>query len=253
MPEQRTPQPPFIQFFDLLLMELSNWRWSWRGMVTTGMIAPMFSIMALGVFARDLGPAALAYVLTGNVVLALMFENMSKMTSRFSFMRVSGALDYYAMLPIQRNLLVLASIFSFFVLSLPAVVFTVVFGAWFLEIGVHPHPAIMLIVPLATLPLSGIGALLGVRTRSVEEALAISRVLVFVLLALGPVVIPSERLPASMVWLGKLSPATYAASALRQVLLGPITGQLPIDLLALIGFSVIAFIWAGRAMQWRQG
>ena len=56
-----------------------------------------------------------------------------------------------------------------------------------------------------------------------------------------------------MVTLGRFSPATYAASALRQALLGPLTGQIVLDLAALAGFTAVVLWLVGRKMDWRQG
>jgi len=64
-----------------------------------GTLAPLGSILALGVFARDAGPEALAYVLTGNVVLNLMFENLDKVSGHFAFMKAVGTINYFATLP----------------------------------------------------------------------------------------------------------------------------------------------------------
>lgn len=72
------------------------------------------------------------------------------------------------------------------------------------------------------------------------------------MLGLGPVVVPPERLPDMMLLLGRLSPATYAALAVRQTLIGPLTGQIMIDLLVLMGLSVGIFWLVGRKMDWRQ-
>lgn len=246
------PQSPAIQFLDLLLMELSNWRWSWRQVVVTGMIAPMFSIIAIGLFARDSGLQATSYVLTGNVVLALMFTNMSRMASRFAYMRAAGTLAFYASLPIRRFLLVFASAGAFLLISLPAVFFTIGFGAYFLALPLVWHPLLVVIIPLCTLSLAGVGALIGTGLRTVEEVNAVSQVVTFMLLALGPVLIPPDRLPPLMHLLGYFSPATYAASALRQTLLGPINSRLWLDLCALALFALLTFTLTGRKMDWRQ-
>lgn len=72
------------------------------------------------------------------------------------------------------------------------------------------------------------------------------------MLGLGPVVVPPERLPDMMLLLGRFSPATYATSAVRQTLIGPLTGQIMIDLLVLMGLSVGIFWLVGRKMDWRQ-
>lgn len=252
IPLVRKPHPPLVQFGDLFLMELSNWRWSWRSVITTGMIAPMFSIIAIGLFARESGPAATAYVLTGNVVLALMFTNLSRMASRFAYMRMAGTLAYYAALPLRRFALILAAAAAFLTISLPAVLFTILFGSYFLAIPLHPHLFLLLILPLSTLALAGVGALIGTALRTLDEVLAVTQVLTFMLMALGPVLIPPDKLPPFMYWVGYLSPATYAASALRQALLGPLTTRIWLDFAVLLAFCVLSFWLTGRKMDWRQ-
>jgi ABC-2 type transport system permease protein len=69
---------------------------------------------------------------------------------------------------------------------------------------------------------------------------------------LGPVVVPPDRLPRTLRVLGRLSPATYAASALRQVLLGPVTIQILIDLAVLTAMAVLLFGVVIKTMDWRQ-
>jgi len=71
------------------------------------------------------------------------------------------------------------------------------------------------------------------------------------MLAMGPVLIPPERLPGWLVTLGFASPATYAASALRQVLLGPVTARLRLDMGVLVGVIGLSFWLVNRKMDWR--
>ena len=89
-----------------------------------------------------------------------------------------------------------------------------------------------------------------------KTAHAISRLRALPLLSparvLLPMVIPPDRLPDIMLFLGQFSPATYAASALRQALLGPVSGQIAVDLAVLAGVSVVIFWLVGRKMDWRQ-
>lgn len=251
-PNQRKPASLLTQLIDLLLIELTNWRWSWRGLVITATLAPLASIMALGIFARDSGPQALAYVLTGNMVMALMFGNMDRVQSHFVFMRFMGGLDYFATLPIHRFSLILALVLAFLGLSLPSLLVTILVGVWYLGVPVQPHPLLLLVIPLCALPLASIGALIGCLARTPQEAGSINLVIMLGMLGLGPVVVPPDRLPALMVMLGRLSPATYAASALRQTLLGPVTGQIIIDLISLVGLTIGLFWLVGRTMDWRQ-
>ena len=97
-----------------------------------------------------------------------------------------------------------------------------------------------------------VGALIGVRFRTPEEATSVGRLLTILMLTMGPALIPADRLPDWLVWLGFLSPATYAASALRQALLGPLTNRLLLDVAALLLFIFLSFWMVNRRMDWRK-
>jgi ABC-2 type transport system permease protein len=247
----KKPHPFLIQLLDLTLIQLSNWRWSWRSMLITSIAAPMLSIAALGTFARDSGADALSYILVGNVVLSLMFENLNKVSSNFSFMRSFGTLNYFATLPVHRYILIVSTVISFTLLGLPALVVTLLFGAFFLKAPLDPNPLALLAILLAAFPLAGIGALIGSSVRSPEEAGPITLLVTFLFLGIGPVMIPPDRLPPVLLSLGWMSPATYAASALRQTLLGPVTGRFWMDIAALNAFTAISLLLTTRNMDWR--
>ena len=240
------------QLADLFLIELTNWRWCWRSMLITGTLAPMFSILALGVFARNSGRETLAYVLTGNMVLSLMFGNMDNVQSHFVFMRFQGALDYYATLPIRKHNLILAVVLSFLLLSAPSLTLTMLLGAFILRLPITFHPLLLVSIPSCAFSLSAIGALIGASGRNRYEAGAISLIVTMVMAGLGPVVVPPDRLPQVLLWLGWLNPATYAASALRQTVIGPLTGRMVWDMIALLGSTILVFAVVGRTLDWRQ-
>jgi ABC-2 type transport system permease protein len=252
MPHSRRQPSLLTQLVDLFLIELTNWRWSWRSMLITATVAPLLSTLALGVFGRDSGQETLVYILTGNVVLALMFGNLNNVEGHFGYMRFNGILDYFATLPIQKHVLILAVLLSFFLLSLPSLAITVLLGSLLLGVPVTFSPVLLIVVPLCAIPMAGIGALIGASTRTQHEAGSLSLIVTMVMTGLGPVVIPPNRLPKVTLFLGRFSPATYAASALRQALLGPLTGQIVLDLAFLAGFTVIVFWLVGRKMDWRQ-
>lgn len=245
----RKAQPIWVQFFDLFLIELTNWRWSWRTMLLTSTIAPMFSIVGLSIFAHNASQETLTYILTGNVVMSLAFGIMDKIQNHYMYMRIMGALDYFATLPIQRYTLILAMVLAFFLLTLPSVILTILFGIFFLHLSIHPSPLLLLVMPLCAVPLAGIGAFIAAYSRTPENSGAISVLLTFFLVGLGPVVVPPDRLPHIMILLGYLSPATYAASALRQTLLGPLTARILLDITVMCGFSIVTFWLVGRKLR----
>jgi ABC-2 type transport system permease protein len=246
-------QPFFVQLVDLTLIQLTNWRWSWRSTVIISMIFPILSIGALGIFARNSGPDALAYVVTGNIVLSLLFRTVGQVSNNFSYMRVVGMLDYFATLPIYRSALILASVFAFLLLSLPSTLWTLALGALILRIPLAISPWIVVVIPLVSLTLCGLGALIGLVGRTPQEVDSISTLTTFLLLAVGPVIIPADALPGVVQVIGLFSPATYAASALRQVVLGlPDRIPLAVDMLALT-VLLLGFLWlVAQRIDWRE-
>ena len=206
MPPTRKGQPFLVQLFDLILIQLSNWRWSWHQTVITGMISPVLSIVALGVFARNPDPLTQAYILTGNMVLSLMFENLTKVASNFAFMRATGSFTYYATLPLSRVALILATLCAFLLLSLPALTVTAVLGTLYLGITLAPSPWLLLVIPLAAIPLAALGALIGATVPRPEDSGTWSLLLTVALVSVGPVVVPPDRLPAWLQALGALQP-----------------------------------------------
>jgi ABC-2 type transport system permease protein len=252
MDRRRHQASAFSQLVDLFLIELSNWRWSWRSMIITGTLAPVFSILALGVFAQDSGRETLAYVLTGNMVISLMFGNMDNVQSHFTFLRFYGALDYFATLPIRKHNLILAVVLSFLLLSLPSLVTTMLIGALVLRLPIVFHPLILVTIPACAISLSGVGALIGVSVRNRYQSGAYSLIITMVMAGLGPVVVPPDRLPGLLLLLGRLNPATYAASALRQVVIGPVTGRLALDGAVLLGWTILVLGVVSRTLDWRQ-
>ena len=70
--------------------------------------------------------------------------------------------------------------------------------------------------------------------------------------AIGPVIALPDRLPGYLLTISYASPATYAASAMRQTLIGPLSPRLALDLTALTGFTLLFFWLTARRMDWRE-
>ena len=222
-------------------------------MLIAGALMPLFILLLLGIFADRNDQATLVYILTGNMVIGLLFSTMTRIVNRVEFLRFGGGLDFFATLPVQRFLFVLAMVASFAVFSLPSLVITLVVGTLWLALPLHLHPLLLIIVPLCTIPLATAGVILGLMSRSWGEASSWSFVVSMLFSVLGPVMIPPDRLPPLLIWLGYFSPATYAASALRQAVIGPVTVWIAVDLMALSGMSAILLWWVERKMAWREG
>jgi ABC-2 type transport system permease protein len=243
-------QPYPVQLFNLTLIQLANWRWSWRGTLLTGVVAPLMGTLALGIFStkNDLG-----YIVTGYMVMSLLFGTFDKVAGHFAYMRMVGRLEYFATLPIYRSALILATVSAFMVLSLPAVLLTLLAGVLFLDVQIALSPWVLVVIPLIGVTLCGLGALIGIVIKTPEEVGSISALMTFILVGFGPIVIPINRLPDIIGTLSYMSPATYAASALRQTVLG-VSDRIPLGIdLIVLSLILLGSLWlVGRRMDWRQ-
>lgn len=251
MPTLSRTQSAPAQLTDLVLVQLSNWRWAWPQLVLTGLITPVISMLALTAVSGSGDPVLKAHILTGTLMLALLFQNQNQVAGNFSFMKANGTLDFFAAQPVNRVLLAIATVGAFFLLSLPALVLTVVIGALCLDIPLSPSAWLLLVVPLCVIPAAGIGALIGSLTNSIEESTSLSLVVTFLMTGCGSVVIPADRLPGWLDAIGVVNPATYAASALRAALTGSGTSRLPLNVTVLTLFTLVIVVLLIKKMPWR--
>lgn len=220
-------------------------------MVLTGMLAPLVSIAALGLFARNSGHAATEYVLTGSVTMAILFETQNRIASNFAFMRGNGAFEYYAALPVRREALILATLAAFSLLSLPAVAVTLLLGSALLDVPLTFSPLAPLCLLLALLPSAGLGAFIGSRSATIEQASSLSLATTLLMMATGPVAVPPELLPDALVRIGHINPAVYAADSLRHSLTSPADVRALADMAVLAAFAVAIWGLTSTRMHWR--
>lgn len=117
-----------------------------------------------------------------------------------------------------------------------------------MQVSLSPTVLLLLVIPLCVVPLTGVGAAIGSNAPTPEVAGGMTPLVTMLALFAGPVLLPVSRLPTIVQLVGLLSPATYAASALRQTLVEPTTGRLVIDCGMLAMFSWITFWIAARKL-----
>ncbi len=238
-------------FWDLLLIQLANWRWSWPATLINGLLIPLTTLFFIRSAAGESG-ASSEFLISGNIIISLIFTTMGGTSARFSFMRTFGVLDYYATLPVSKVLLVLAVNFGFLILTLPSAFLTILIAQLF---GMHftLNLTFFLIVPLASFSLSAVGAFVGVVAPNFDTANTITAILQFFFMGAGPILIPAERLPDFLNMVGRALPSTYAADALRRSLANNYDFTFLFDLAFLIVFNLAAMFFVAKRMEWRRG
>jgi ABC-2 type transport system permease protein len=241
-------------FLDLYLMQLANYRWTWRWQLIGGLIAPlsfMFMISSL-LGAAGTTAAAGAHVLAGNLVLSAVFTAMGNTANRFAWLKETEGLDYYATLPIRRSAMVATVVLAFVTLSLPSMGATVLLGRLLFGLPLAPHPLALVVLILTALSLAALGATIGILSPNVETQGVISNLALFVLVFLSPVLVPADRLPDILRLTSRLMPVSYAVEALRHLLVGTVNGAVLRDLAILTAFAVVALAVAAGRLDWRR-
>jgi ABC-2 type transport system permease protein len=136
-------------------------------------------------------------------------------------------------------------------LTLPGMIVPIVFGAWLYHIPLTINLWILILLPIAGLALSSMGMALGVLVENLEILHMITNVLMFIMVMATPVFIPVEALPVPLQIFGFLMPPTYAAEALRKILLGITDSAFYLNLSILLGMTIAGFIIVNRWLRIR--
>jgi ABC-2 type transport system permease protein len=117
---------------------------------------------------------------------------------------------------------------------------------WEVRAGVLPALGLLL---LGTVAFAGIGLLMAGTLRA-EANLAASNALFLVLLFLGGMAYPLDRLPGALEAIAKLLPAAALSETVRAVLT---TEAFPVgEFVVLVGWAVAAPVLAARFFRWEE-
>jgi ABC-2 type transport system permease protein len=169
------------------------------------------------------------------------------LAQRVAWLKESGALDYYATLPVGRGSVIASVLLSFAVFSLPGTVVVVILGAELFDLSLAALWAAVPVWALGSFALAGLGVAIGFGAPDEQIAGMYSNLAMMAVLFLG--ILPTERIPG---WLGPVRavlPSTYAVDALKPGLTGEIPAGTVVDLAVLGLFGALSF-WAVRGPLW---
>lgn len=236
------------RFQVLLWMQLARLRTSWRPYLVVSSVMPL----GIAVLMRSvMTPAQVAefgvQIVAGSAVLAVAMTAMVMLAQRVSWLKESGALDYYATLPVPRASVIGAVLLSFAVFSLPGTVVVVILGAELFDLSLRALWVALPVWALGSFALAGLGVAIGFGAPDEQLAGMYSNLAMMAVLFLG--ILPADRLPGWLDPVRAVLPSTYAVDALKPGLAGTASGGIVIDLLVLAAFGAVSF-WAVRGPLW---
>jgi ABC-2 type transport system permease protein len=186
-------------------------------------------------------PSYFNFIAPGIMMLTVMMSVMTGLPVAISQEKEVGTMDGMMVAPINRLSIILGKALGqtargllqgFIIMALAVVLF-----------GVAIHGSLLLVVGLLLLGVFsfvGLGIVMTSFAKDQETAQMMMMTLMFPMMFLSGVMFPIQSMPWYMQDIAKFLPLTYAADALRKVMvLGAGVGDISTDLIILIAFGVI--------------
>jgi ABC-2 type transport system permease protein len=189
------------------------------------------------------------FLVPGVLALSVMAAAMVSLGIATGFERRYGVLKRLGSTPLSRGGLLAAKTATVLVLEVIQFVLVIATGValgWELRSGVFPALALLLV---GTVAFAGIGMLMAGTLRA-EANLAASNALFLVLLFLGGMAYPLDKLPGGLEAIAKLLPAAALSETVRAALTSEAfpTGEL----IVLVAWAIAAPLAAARWFRWEE-
>jgi len=189
------------------------------------------------------------FLVPGVLSLAVMAAAMVSLGIATGFERRYGVLKRLGSTPLSRTGLLVAKTATVLALEVLQIVLVVLVGiaiGWHVPAGILPAVGLLLI---GTVAFAGIGLLMAGTLRA-EANLAAANGLFLVLLFLGGMAYPLDKLPTALQYVAKALPAAALSETVRSVLSAqPFpTGELVV----LLAWAVAAPLLAARYFRWEE-
>ncbi|MGZ4901802.1 MAG: ABC transporter permease [Halobacteriota archaeon] len=205
---------------------------------TVARITP-YNVATTGVVPGN--PNYFEFVAPGMMAMVVMMSLMTGLPHAISYEREAGTLDGMLVAPVHRMSIIAGKVLAqttrgmaqgFMVLGLAIVLFGVTInGNIALVIG---------LLLLAVFSFVGLGILITSFASTEETATMVMMTLMFPMMFLSGVFFPLQQMPAFMQTIAKFLPLTYAAEALRRVMvLGAGVPAIYTDIVILFGFGAV--------------
>ena len=238
-------------FGDLFYIQFAAIRTGWQWFFLMSSVIPLGLLTFLKFVATTANTTTVLYYISGNVVISLMFNALGMLSGQLSWARQNKTFDFYAGLPVSRTVLILAAVAVSVLFSLPGMVVLTLLGMWIFHLALTPSPLVVVVLLLAPMALSGLGAVIGVLAPNQQVANVLSNLALVVVMFLSPVLVRASALPGILQITARVLPPTYAVDALRQTLAGRVTVGVGLDLLVLLAFTVGSLYVVTTKLDWR--
>lgn len=239
------------QYYDLVAMQMNSMRGDNVFIAILQVALSLGLVVGMGYLIPDISKATAMFLVTGTATQAFVTTGLVMLPQMLSQSKADGRLEYFLTLPISREGYLLSLITMVAITSFPAVLFTVLFGAWHYDLSFAVNPGFVLVMILCVLSLAGVGVAMAMYIRQPTVVSAVTQLIIFYVLFFSPVLLPQAQLPPVLQFTSKFAPPTYAADGVRATLTDLPGTNLGKDLVLMSGFAAGSIALSAFAIRRR--
>ncbi len=229
-----------------LLLALRN-----KAFLFFSLIMPLgFLFLYASIFARG-EPRTVGYYL-GSVLALTVMGGFWGLSIQLVMFREQGILRRFRLAPVGAGAVLVSSLLSNYLLTLPTIVLELLLAKWVYEVpSLGNLWGVFVLVSLGTLAFAAIGLIVASVTNTMQETQVINNAIWFPLLFLSGATIPFALLPAWVQGVGAFLPATHLVTGLQQVMLQRVSVfKVGPEILALAAGTVASYYISKNLFRW---
>lgn len=224
---------------------------SWAWVIIMATIFPLSTTMFMYFFMDNPTEAMIIRIIAGNIIFGVIVMGMNSMAQDISWQKHQGHFTYYASLPISKLNFVIANLLRGFMSTLPSLLLLGFIGSVGYGVNFHYSWGLPIVIVLTVTSVVGIGVSIGFWSPNQQLTNILVQALMMFVTFLSPVMIDMSQLPSVLQWISYVFPTTYAADAMRTILVEGWTTGVLVDCIVMLGFSMISVIVVNKLVSWR--
>lgn len=236
-----------MEWLILARIQFTIIREAWVWIFIMACMFPLTTLLFLKFFTLDPTPAVMTRIITGNMLFGLIVMGLNSMAQEISWQKHQGHFTYYSSLPIAKVNFIFANLLRGLIMSVPSFIILALIGQLAYGIQFHYSWGLLPVLLLTVFSVVGAGVLIGFWSPSHQ----LTNMLVQALMMFTPVMVDMDQLPSILQWLSYIFPTTYAAEAMREVLISGWSGAVAWNTLVLLLFSLISIALILKKVDWR--
>lgn len=224
---------------------------SWAWVLIMATVFPLSTTLFMYFFVDNPTEEMVIRIIAGNIIFGVIVMGMNSMAQEISWQKHQGHFTYYASLPISKLNFVMAVLLRGLMSTLPSLLLLGAIGSVGYGVSFQYSWGLPLIIILTLTSVVGIGVCIGFWSPNHQLTNILAQALMMFVTFLSPVMVDKSQLPAALQGLSYIFPSTYAADAMRTVLIEGWTTGVLYNCIVMLLFSVIFLFVVNKLVDWR--